>query len=511
MPDNRILRQLRILPPMAIARFGSSPVPMDNYELELPRDAAGAETTDYRVIVPAETLSIDDETGAVVAAATPAQVRFRDEQGRIRPVSPFLEVWAEFEGSDELVPLTVQHLGELGGSVASLSWRVKAANLKVFRRTGVEGDKVEADSGSFSDHARHVLIGRSPNFKPGKAISFGDVRFIRPTEAFPEIRLRFTPGKGFVFGPLAGDPRTTDDVYSGATSTTPAPRESGRWDRYFIGEAGMPIVTAPADIFQGETIGINESSKLSHGYLDDSCDGIAEVTLTLGAQSFSAYARFASAVPDFAPDSLPVRSIADDIEQMALGPDVPAPAEAGERAALLADVRDILRRGLDTMRQINTAVHNGDLPTADVETFFNNMPGQQAGSYNRRFEPIFRPPRQASYSFALGSHKRVLDRALGSADLDDAFRGGMAIVRLPEQVADLTDAGRRLMPAMMRGNEGVELVLTRRMIAKLGRADSNAPPTVMAAATAAPAARQAIDFANATRPIVRRVRGNDET
>jgi hypothetical protein len=64
---------------------------------------------------------------------------------------------------------------------------------------------------------------------------------------------------------------------------------------------------------------------------------------------------------------------------------------------------------------------------------------------------------------------------------------------------------------MMRGNEGVALALTRRMLAKLGRADSTAPPTVTAAATAAPAARQAIDFANATRPIVRRVRGNDET
>jgi hypothetical protein len=482
---------------------------MDNYALELPRDAAGAETSDYRVIVPADTLSVDEATGEISAATTPANVIFRDSEGRIRPVSPFLEVWAQFDGSDELTPLTLQDLADLGGSLASISWRVRAANLKVFRRTGVEGDKVTADSGDFSDHARHTLVGKSPNFKPGKTVAVGDVRFIKPTAAFPEIRLRFTPGKGLVFGPRAGDPLTNDDVYFGATSVDPEPRRSGRWDRYFLNEPGTPAVTAPGDIFQGETIGVGQSSKLSHGYLDDSCDGLAEVTLTLGGQTFSAYARFASAVPDFAPDTLPVRSIADEIEQMALGPTVDAPADAAGQATLLADVRDILRRGLDTMRQINTAVHNGDNPVADVAAFFNNMPGQEAGSYNRRFEPIFRPPQQASYNFALRTHKRVVDRALRSPDLAGAFPNGMAVVRLPEEAADLTDAGRRKMPAMMRGNEGVELVLTRRMIAKLAHADPNAAPP--AAAPAAVALPEPLDFANATRPIMSRVRGENET
>ncbi|UVK35724.1 hypothetical protein LHFGNBLO_006588 (plasmid) [Mesorhizobium sp. AR10] len=481
--------------------------------MKLPRDAAGAETSDYRVIAPAETLLIDNATGAVVEASTPADVRFRDAQGRIKPVSPFLEVWAQCDGSDELEPLTLNHLAELGGSVASLSWRVRAGNLKVFRRTGEERDKVEADTGAFSDHAPHALVGRSPNFKPGKTISFGEIRFLKPTEAFPEIRLRFLPGKGLVFGPRAGDPHVTDDVYFGATSVKPMPRASGRWDRYYISDPGTPPFTAPADIFQGESIGVNGSSKLSHGYLDDSCDGIAEVTLALGGQTFSAYGRFASAIPDFAPDSLPVRSIADDIEQMALGPGVTMPPDADGQAGLLADVRDILRRGLDTMRQINTAVHNGDEPVADVASFRNNMPGQEQGSYNRSFEPIFSPAQMASYPFALNVHKGVLERANASPDFANAFAGGMAHVRLPEDVADLTTPKRRLMPAMMRGNEGLELALTRRMIAKLALADPTAPPgaVVAAAVPAADNAAQTVDYASATRPIFGRVRGGDES
>ncbi|MER9107512.1 hypothetical protein NKH95_26755 [Mesorhizobium sp. M0848] len=508
----KVLRQIRILPPMAIARFGSSSTPMDNYALELPRDAAGAETSDYRVVVPAETLSVDEATGEIAAAATPASVFFRDGQGRIKPVSPFLEVWAEFEGSDDLVPLTLQDLADLGGSPASISWRVRAANRKVSRRTGIDGDKVEADSGNFSDHTRHTLVGHSANFKPGKTIALGDVRFIKPTTAFPEIRLRFTPGKGLVFGPRAGDPLINDDVYFGATSEDPEPPQSGRWDRYYMNEPGSPVSTAPADIFQGSTIGVRGTSKLSHGYFDDSCDGIAEVTLTLGGQTFSGYARFASAVPDFAPDTLPVRSIADEIEQMAFGPSVAAPADAAGQATLLADVQDILRRGLDTMRQINTVVHNGDSPVADNPLFGNNMPGQEADTYNRLLEPIFKPAQQASYSFALRAHKRVVDRALRSPDHAGAFPNGMAFVRLPEEAADLTDAGRRKMPAMMRGNEGLELVLTRRMIAKLAHADPNAVAAVAGVAPPAAAAPpQPLDFANATRPILSRVRRNNET
>jgi hypothetical protein len=107
----------------------------------------------------------------------------------------------------------------------------------------------------------------------------------------------------------------------------------------------------------------------------------------------------------------------------------------------------------------------------------------------------------------------VLERANASPDLANAFAGGMAHVRSPEDVADLTTPKRRLMPAMMRGNEGLELALTRRMIAKLALADPTAPPgaVVAAAVPAADNAAQTVDYASATRPIFGRVRGGNES
>jgi hypothetical protein len=46
------------------------------------------------------------------------------------------------------------------------------------------------------------------------------------------------------------------------------------------------------------------------------------------------------------------------------------------------------------------------------------------------------------------------------------------------------------MPAMMRGNEGLELVLTRRQLAKLALADSTFAPAGPAVAAAAKPAEQ---------------------
>ncbi|MGC2780633.1 MAG: hypothetical protein WA418_33855 [Bradyrhizobium sp.] len=493
----KAIKLLRMLPAIVIARFGSSPTPMENYDLQLPLDDKGKPTTDFREIVPAQTLAIDPDDGSVADSFLPAEVRFRDAEGRIKPVSPFLEVWVQFEDSDDLIPLTADHLGELGLTPAALRWRARAANRKPFRRTGDPRDMVGADTGLFSDHSVHPLVGVAPNFKPGKSITLGNVRYIRPTKDFPEIRVRFTPGKGLVFGPRTNDPRTFDDVYAGQTSDGVGfgGLPQGEWDRYYIGNPGAPPVTAPGDIFQGVDIGTTSDSKLSSGYFDDTCDGIVEVSLEVGGKTFEAYGRFASAVPDFAPDSLPVRSILDDIEQMALGPDVAPPADDAGRAVLKADVENIIRRALDTVRQINTMVMNGDEPIVDVQRNRNNMPGQE-GDYGRKFSPIF-DKAMAEYRVAVNFHKDRLQAAMDN-ELKKAFDGGLAFMRKPEEVADLRDDARHKMPAMMRGNEGSELVLTRRQIAKLALADSQ--QAVAAAAAVAPKKPTPLSTARVRRP-----------
>ena len=106
--------EIRILPAFAIARLGSSPEPMDNYDWEIP-DRVG-----YRKIVPAETFHIDTKTGKILDYSKPQEVRFRDKKNRIRPISPFLELWARFEEKGQLVPLTMHHLKSLGLKTLSL-------------------------------------------------------------------------------------------------------------------------------------------------------------------------------------------------------------------------------------------------------------------------------------------------------------------------------------------------------------------------------------------------------
>ena len=59
MPITEI-KELRILPPLAIGRFGSSPEPMDNY------DAEEREGKEFRQLVPRPTLNVDQATGRIV-------------------------------------------------------------------------------------------------------------------------------------------------------------------------------------------------------------------------------------------------------------------------------------------------------------------------------------------------------------------------------------------------------------------------------------------------------------
>jgi len=135
------IKELRILPPLAIGRFGSSPEPLENHT------TAVVDPLDFRKIVPAPTLIVDDATGAITQETSPGpqdKVHFRDTQRRIKPLAPFLEVWARFDDDPSLVPLTKNHLADLGLQPSDLTWTVEVANVKVFRRTGDPLDKVTA-------------------------------------------------------------------------------------------------------------------------------------------------------------------------------------------------------------------------------------------------------------------------------------------------------------------------------------------------------------------------------
>src|SRR5262245_46008151 len=123
------IRELRILPPLAIGRLGSAPEPLDNYTVDDDPD----HPLGFRTIKPARTFIVDPATGEITGTHTPESIVFKQE-GRIRPVAPFLEVFA-VTGDNTLEPLTLELLRKDGLGPNDISWNVVVANRKVRRRT----------------------------------------------------------------------------------------------------------------------------------------------------------------------------------------------------------------------------------------------------------------------------------------------------------------------------------------------------------------------------------------
>ncbi len=85
------IQALRILPPLAIARLGSAAEPLDNFTVEVDP----ARPLDFRQIRPDWTLRVDAQTGEIVDRFMPGSIEFKAADEEIRPVAPFLEVFAE--------------------------------------------------------------------------------------------------------------------------------------------------------------------------------------------------------------------------------------------------------------------------------------------------------------------------------------------------------------------------------------------------------------------------------
>jgi len=432
------LKEIRILPPLAVARLGSSPEPLENYNLEVP-DAVGP-----RAIVPAESLRLDNEGNLTVTRST-GPVKFRDDNHLIRPVAPFFELFAQVEGSQAWVPVTDELLRQHGLSTGSVTWSAHLGNIKIHRRTGDENDKIEAKVGPFNDHHVHALHGACNNFLAGETVPLGHVQFAKPSSQYPGFRLRFTPAHGKVYGTKTEvpDPNVVKVVYDPT---------KGHWRGY--SEPDTPKndydgrkLTNPAEIFAGHD---KDDRHFSYGYVDDECDGVIEVQLDLGDKTLHSFARVAAGPPTFAPDSKPVRTVADELEQVLHGPD----AEASH--AEIEAAREIVRRALETVRLMNTGVLNKGGTTRGV-----GMARMDILDVQRQSAPIFDP--MVAESLAIRArHERVL-LALESGSLVWFAR----VLRDYDDVGDLTDEGRRKMPGMMRNADGRHLALTRRQVSMI--------------------------------------------
>lgn len=440
------LAEIRILPPFAISRLGSSPDPMDNYKLEI-TDPIG-----FRQIIADETLIVDAKTGDVTSKKPPFEVRFRDADDNIRPVSPFLEVWVRFSGSDNLEPLTLDILSDLGLTPADVKWRVHVANIKPFRRTGDPNDRIDAKLGPFSTHAQKELKGTCPNFlETTTYIQLGFAQYPKPSKEFPEIRFRFTPAGGKVYGPPPPPGKTDPNIAKAVYDPN-----KGTWKGYQdpvnaqTDPIGVRKATNPSLIYAGSAT--PDGSQSSYGYLDDECDGIIEVELEVGGEKFGSFARVAAGPPAFAPDSYPVRTVHDELEQAMFGPEFDEPVTEEE----METVRDIVRRALETVRLLNTSQMN--LPSTQRGV---GMARMDYLDVNRALEPIVDPA--VADSLAIRSrHERVL-LAMESGSLAWFAR----VLRNYDEIGDLSTETRRKMPALMRNADGRHLALTRRQVAKI--------------------------------------------
>ncbi len=437
------IKSIRIFPPLAVARLGSSPIPLENYDLEIP-DAVSP-----RKIVPASTLLVDEE-GNISEVKSPGSVAFRDDNGWIHPVAPFFELWAQTDGSEEWVPLTKGLLEANDLRPSAVRWKVSVGNHKIFRRTNDPNDQIEAITAEITDHTPHALLGDCKNFLDNEKLPLGFVQYPVPSDEYPEVRIRFTPAHGKVYGSASSepDPFVVKALYDPKKGGWKGYKETYNPENNYAGRK----LTNPAQIFAGyDTPNPSEPDfHVGYGYVDDECDGIIEASLSVGRETITAFARVAAGPPTFAPDSKPVRTVADELEQALLGPEAEALPEEIEV------VKDIVRRALETVRLLNTGQMNRPGTVRGV-----GMARMDILDYARKSEAVFDP--EVADALAIRTrHERVL-LALESGSLAWFAR----VLREYDKVGDLTDEGRRKMPGMMRNADGRHLALTRRQVSKV--------------------------------------------
>ncbi|MGV3599646.1 MAG: hypothetical protein ACO1N1_00495 [Dyadobacter fermentans] len=446
---------LRILPPIAIGRLGESDKPMAAYDLELSKD----KPLDFRKIVPEQSFQVHPSTGELTAY-NPKKVAFKDAEnledktGKAHPVAPFLEVFAITDQEPgKLVPLTVDLLQKTGHQLEDISWSVQVGNIKIFRRTNDENDKMYATINDIRSHELKPLLGECNNFIDGKTLPLGFVQFIKPTPDFPEIRFRFTPAAGKVYGSsltrFNNGKEQVDPVFAGRREDPILyDIKKGKWHGYSETSTPNPLYTNPAQIFAGYSDA--NGNQVSWGYLDDECDGFVTVKLSGQAGTLSANAHISAGPPAYAPDTLPIRVVSDELEQILLGTDV-------DGEVTIEEAEEIVRRAFETIRLMNTAIMNGNAYEGKLNVA-STMVRQNTNDFGRLYEPIMATSLVDNMALQV-LHERVF--AGLSTGASPWFED---LLRHPEEIGDLSAKALRKMPALMRGADGRSLTFTRRQI-----------------------------------------------
>ncbi len=369
---NLTLLELYFLPPMAMARLGDSDTALEAFAWE---EDSRIHSACQTIIRPRTSFRVRSDGS--LEPYLPREIRFKDE-GKIRPVAPFFELWADVltdaQGRQQL-PVTLDLLERLGVSLEQhLLIRAHAANTKASRR-------VKDPACSFAarltirgnDYSRHNLQASSPHFPEREPlvyhnapISLGHVQLIHP---LPEtcmgqdlsiVRVRFTPAKGEVYGPpnaIAGavsplEPGRQLPYASIAARMHEIVPERNRilnpntpWSQYVM-DTGKADDPQPSDSYDGANVG----NSISWGIVDDTCELVLHAELTVQGRRFIASTRAFVAPPDYAPDRRPFFSMADELADREL-----PPVEINEETAPLTaeEIHDLFKRIFETTNLLN--------------------------------------------------------------------------------------------------------------------------------------------------------------
>ncbi|NRR29846.1 hypothetical protein HSX11_06570 [Oxalobacteraceae bacterium] len=317
----KILQEIFVDPPMAIARLGASRIPLDAFVWS---EAAGPRGSDDTTLMPRWTLDVQPD--GTVQPRMPKRLTFRDGE-HIRPLCPFFELWAKVgeAGSDrstwQAVPLTPALLKEFGGAPSDLVLHFNAVNSKAARRR----NDPDLRFGTFppvslrgDQHAALAISGSSPPdaarplLQDGRSIPLGSLRFLRSKpqpapQATPwtddvnveVMRFRFTPPAGRFYGPPAAAQART--------------------------HAGRSLVAVPAEcaFLNGEVGWLEQPVPPQSGdaamlldVVDDTSDARISVELSLpGRPVLRTRATLFVAPPDFALSQRPAPTIGEDLRE----------------------------------------------------------------------------------------------------------------------------------------------------------------------------------------------------
>ncbi|GLW46584.1 hypothetical protein Stsp02_22460 [Streptomyces sp. NBRC 14336] len=450
-----MIEKLWLYPPLAFARLGPSPEPCENYRYG-PNDLT-ARGTGKTVAQPAPSLVVAEDGTLTERPPRGNRVRFKDERG-FRPICPFFEVHGTWvvDGERDNGPITRQVLDAFGLTLADVEWKVEVANLKAHHCTRSDDDRIDATVEiPGNEHRRRPLEGRSPQgaarplVPPGRHIPLGSVHIPRPSDDFPELRLRFTPAAGLVYGPTDLLERT--DRY-------PLPAErlflspESRWCEFRA--VGFDPRTAPAGLYAGAS---DQDGGTCFGLVDDVCDGLVGVTIG----DLTARARVVVTPPDFAPDRRPFTSLADGLADRVKRAEVRDPAYISANPQLTAlEVRDLFERALEAMESVNVDAQN---QRATGENIANAQAegSPVAEARARTFPP---PVPLAGITLPLTERgRRKHRRFLALEVLEDLIREQPDFIQRFVRPPGLEEAWYdRRMPVANRGSDAFPMHVTRR-------------------------------------------------